>query len=274
MTTARPGDHAMKRVLRAAAKSGALAVRLRRKMLRGEVSEDVNWWELPLPKRTVLRAWYGSVPSSVGTIYRAPGWMSPPERLAVYAIVYGLRPNRSLEIGTFYGGSALIIVAALDDIGAGTLECVDPNPKISARHLRQIEHRATINPVPSPEGLAPLASTPAQKFDFALIDGDHSYNQVISDIEATCELLADDAVVLLHDAHYHEVADAINAVLDRYPGRLIDCGMVSTLEAGDDSQAPADRSRPVVWGGLRMLRWTGSGAKPRATDSAVRESTT
>lgn len=267
-------DQATNRVLRTAAKSGALAVRLRRKISRGSASEAVNWWELPLPKRTVLRAWYGTVPSSVRTIYGAPGWMSPPERLALYAIVYGVRPTRCLEIGTFYGGSALIIVAALDDIGAGTLECVDPNPKVSARHTQQIEHRATIHAVPSPEGLAPLVQTPAERFDFALIDGDHSYNQVVSDIEATCELLADDAVILLHDAHYHEVADAIDAVLDRYPGRLIDCGMVSTLEAGDDPQAPADRSRPVVWGGLRMLRWTEARADTRSAGSAEQKSAT
>ena len=99
-------------LLRITAKAATAAVRLRRNALGRSAEEPIHWWELPLPRKVVARGWYGSIPSRVGTIYEAPGWMLPSERLALYAIVYGLRPKRSLEIGTFYGGSAMIIVAA------------------------------------------------------------------------------------------------------------------------------------------------------------------
>lgn len=245
--------------LRVMARSAAFAMRRWRKALRRSTGEAIHWWELPLPKKVGQRAWYGTIPRRIGTIYQAPGWMSPPERVALYAIVYGLRPKRSLEIGTFYGGSAMIIVAALDDIGAGTLECVDPVPRVSPRRLRRIAHRATIHAVPSPEGLAAIAPAPADRFDLSLIDGDHSYHQVVGDIEGTLEVLADDAVILFHDAHYHEVAQAIDAMIEKYPAELVDCGMVSTLEAPENRVG--DDGRPVVWGGLRMLRYRGSQAR-------------
>ena len=49
-------------------------------------------------------------------ISSAPVLMQPAERLLLFSPVRALRPGRLLEIGTHKGGSAMIIVAALDDI--------------------------------------------------------------------------------------------------------------------------------------------------------------
>lgn len=65
-------------------------------------------------------------PTGFGTILDAPVHMLPPERVLLYSTVFGVRPERCLEIGTLHGGSAVITVAALDDIGSGKLVCVDP----------------------------------------------------------------------------------------------------------------------------------------------------
>jgi predicted O-methyltransferase YrrM len=197
-------------------------------------------------------------PARLDRIHEAPVLMTPPERVVLYSAVYGLRPRRSLEIGTFRGGSAMIIVSALDDIGDGSLTCIDPNPQIEPEVLRQIEHRATVHAVPSPEGLAGLASAPEDRFEFALIDGDHSYDGLVRDIEGVLEVLADDALILFHDAHFYEVADAIDAMLVRHADRLVDCGMVSTLQVPEDQ---VREGRPVIWGGLRMLRVAGKGQR-------------
>jgi predicted O-methyltransferase YrrM len=191
-------------------------------------------------------------PGRFHQIYDAPVWMEFPERVALYSTVFGRRPQRTLEIGTFRGGSAAIIVAALDDVGAGELICVDPNPQVDPELWARLAHRATMVAGPSPDILAGLAPTAALRFELTLIDGDHGYDGVARDIEGVLPVLADEAYALFHDAHYHEVAAAIDAALSRHPAELVDCGLISTLEV---PEAEEEGKRRVVWGGLRMLRF-------------------
>jgi predicted O-methyltransferase YrrM len=190
-------------------------------------------------------------PASIGVIDDAPVWMSIGERVVLYALVFGLRPDRCLEIGTFRGGSALIISAALDDVGDGKLICVDPSPQVAPEHWAKIEHRAMMLPGPSPAILEQAVEIAGGQFDFALVDGDHSKGGVVADIEGILPLLAQDAHILFHDAHYFEVIEAIDECLKLHPS-LVDCGLVST-EQTPDSQSI--HGHPVVWGGLRMLRY-------------------
>jgi predicted O-methyltransferase YrrM len=192
-----------------------------------------------------------SKPRGMRVIEDAPVWMSVNERLLLYALVLGVRPVRCLEIGTFRGGSALIMTAALDDVGAGRLVCVDPSPQMTPAHWAQIEHRAKMLVGPSPTVLGQARDAAGGPFDFVLVDGDHTREGVIADVEGILPLLADDAHVLLHDAHYFEVADAIDRVLELHPS-LIDCGLVST-ERTPGPESPG--GFPVIWGGLRLLRY-------------------
>ena len=64
-------------------------------------------------------------PERFNIVQTAPALMTVSERVVLYSLIFGLRPQRILEIGTKLGGSALVIGAALDDIGAGQLVCVD-----------------------------------------------------------------------------------------------------------------------------------------------------
>jgi predicted O-methyltransferase YrrM len=177
--------------------------------------------------------------------------MTWPERVVLYSLIFGLRPQRCLEIGTKMGGSALIISAALDDIGAGQLICVDSHPQVKPEHWQQLAHRTTLITGMSPRILPRTVEVAGGLFDFALIDGDHELSGVIKDIEGVLPLLTSGAYMIFHDAHYYGVADAIDRMLERYSDRLTDCGMLST------EQTPEGRTvkgRPVIWGGLRMLR--------------------
>lgn len=51
-------------------------------------------------------------PLGLPVIYDAPVQQFMPERLLLYSLICGLRPERTLEIGTLYGGSTMIICAA------------------------------------------------------------------------------------------------------------------------------------------------------------------
>jgi len=174
--------------------------------------------------------------------------MSMPERVLLYGIVAGLAPERTLEIGTFLGGSALIIAAALDDVDAGSMWCVDPEPRVEPADWSRIAHRATMVAQPSPAALAEARSEAGAGFDFCLIDGDHSRDGVWRDIEGTLPVLADESWILFHDAHFHEVREAIDEALAAHPEQLHDAGLVSAHSTTDDNG--------VMWGGLRLVRAT------------------
>jgi len=176
-----------------------------------------------------------------------PALMQRCERQLLYALVVALSPARILEIGTHQGGSALIIGAALDEIGAGSLVCVDLDPIVTEEAWQRIAHRATLLRGASPAVLVEARTAAGGLFDLAFIDGDHEFPGVIRDIEGVLPLLADHAYLLFHDAHFRETRRAIDHALLAHPGELVDCGMLSVkqnVEIEDD----------VVWGGLRLLR--------------------
>ncbi len=190
-------------------------------------------------------------PSRFSVIYTAPALMTLSERVILYSTVFGLRPRRCLEIGTNKGGSSLIICAALDDIGAGHLVCVDQNPLIAPEHWRQLVHHATLLKGASPNILGQALEAAGGKFDFALIDGDHELPGVIRDIEGVLPLLEDEAYMIFHDAHYYQVSQGIDQMLVKYKDRLSDCGMLSAEQTPENR---VENGHPVIWGGLRMVR--------------------
>ena len=188
------------------------------------------------------------LPSRVDVVSGDQSWMTMPERVLLYAVVAGLAPERTLEIGTFLGGSALIIAAALDDVDTGTIWCIDPDPRVDEADWRRIEHRATLIAEGSPEALPRAREMAGGPFDFALIDGDHSLDGVRRDIAGTLAVLADEAWILFHDAHFGEVRDAVDEALAAQPAELHDGGLLSSHSTTDENG--------VVWGGLRLVRFT------------------
>ncbi|MFN2503613.1 MAG: class I SAM-dependent methyltransferase [Acidimicrobiales bacterium] len=198
-------------------------------------------------------------PKRFPIIHDAPVWMTMQERVVLYGLVAGLQPRTVLEIGTFQGGSTMIMCAALDDLGEGRIVCVDPDPRVDPQHWASIEHRATMVAAPSPEAVAEAARRAGAPFDVALIDGDHSFDGVVRDIEATLPTLADDAHLIFHDVHYFEVGDAIDRCLERHGDVLCDAGLVSAGVTPHEEESPG---REVFWGGLRLLRYRRAGIRP------------
>ncbi|HEY2480212.1 MAG TPA: class I SAM-dependent methyltransferase [Solirubrobacterales bacterium] len=194
-----------------------------------------------------------SEPTRFGMIHDAPVHMLPSERVLLYSMVFGVRPERCLEIGTLYGGSAMITVAALDDIGSGRLVCIDPEPRVTPEVWAGVEHRATLLQGTSPEILPEAERTAGGKFEMALIDGDHSHAGVVRDVVGVMEVLADGGYMLMHDAHYGEVQEGIDEVLREHSGTLVDCGMLSSASTPDAS------AETVEWGGIRVLRMVSDG---------------
>lgn len=149
------------------------------------------------------------------------------ERLTLFSIITGLQPDRMLEIGTWKGGSAAVIVKAMDSIQRGYLVSVDPNPMVSSEHLKTIEHRTALVTAPSPDGLDRARQIAGAPFDLVFVDGYHSQENVVADTLGVLAFLSDDAYILFHDANYPEVENGINESLARKQSVLQDCGVIN-----------------------------------------------
>lgn len=192
---------------------------------------------------------YGA-PAHLESVFGAPAEQLLAERLLIYALVLALRPERCLEVGGHWGGSTLIIVSALEDAGVGRLVTVDPEPRFDAEMLARLGTRVDVLRAASPAALPAAMAAVGGPFEFALIDGDHSFLGVLQDIEGLLPCLAANAYVLFHDAHYVEVGSAIDEAIRRHPRRLHDCGLLSVEKALDSREVDGHQ---VAWGGLRLV---------------------
>lgn len=181
----------------------------------------------------------------------APVWMASSERLLLYALIYALRPARYLEVGSWKGGSALTVTAAMDAAGGpGAIVCVDPQPQFSDALFAQIQHRTAIVRGPSPDALPEAFAKAGGPFDFVLIDGDHSYLGAISDARGVMQYVADDAYLLVHDSHNPVVARAIDDFAAEYRDQVLDLGNLTR----EYIVQPIDGQPPARWFGLRLLK--------------------
>ena len=113
--------------------------------------------------------------------------------------------TRALEIGTYQGVSAVHIVTAM--AADGVLFCIDPWPEVAGRpnpcwlicerHLRRSGATERIRVIRGFSGEV-LDLIPA-RFDFAFIDGDHSWDGLQTDWGIVSQRLSSGGIVCLHD---------------------------------------------------------------------------
>lgn len=149
----------------------------------------------------------GEAPLS--TLTGVPGWESPEEQklLKKYANRVPI-DGITLEIGSEFGMSASIFrKCAFPSVH---IVCVDINPKAPfMANLKEADLNWRIHPFYHsskeffelwPEIVIPgFSSEKSPKFDLIFIDGDHTYDGVLFDLEGCDPLLKDGGIMLLHD---------------------------------------------------------------------------
>lgn len=200
----------------------------------------------------------GFDPGPLEVLRNPPIQQTGSERLLLYALIYGLRPARYLEIGTRLGGSALVVSAAMDAAQYdGRIICVDPGPDITPEDWARFERRTTLVRGYSPAALPAAARAAGGPFDVALIDGDHTEAAIFADAQGVLPYMRPGGLMLFHDAYTAEAFSAVRRLRWRHPWRIIDLGYL-TKEITIDDQTDADR--PKRYCGMRVLQMRRRGA--------------
>jgi predicted O-methyltransferase YrrM len=156
-----------------------------------------------------------------------------PENVhGLYNAIWKERPRRAIEVGMAYGISSLTILAALEKIGGeGTLTSIDPFQTEAWRRggLKTVEraglsHRHRF--IEEYDYLAlPKLIEQVQKFDFAYIDGYHSFDYVLVDFFMIDLLLEVNGVVGFNDCGWRSVFKVIRFLQTHKKYEEIDVGI-------------------------------------------------
>jgi len=188
----------------------------------------------------------------------APAWLTNGERLLLFTLIYCLRPRRYLEVGVLHGGSALIVVKALDAVnGEGKLVLVDPEPQIDDSHWRQIEHRSVLIRGESPTVLGQAEQMAGGSFDFVFIDANHETIPVMRDANGVLPYLADGAYILFHDGFRTAVSRAIDRFVIAHSGSIVDFGMLTRefTRKTDGPQSVQEKAGMARSCGFRLVQF-------------------
>ena len=197
---------------------------------------------------------------------------STQDRIALWGLIYAMQPKRVLEIGRARGGSTVLIASALRQVPGSVFVSMDPNVldehTIQPALEKSLQDRVTFIHGYSPAENQRASTAAGGKFDCVFIDANHFYEACLEDIRGILPYLAEDAVILLHDAFFAGVEDAVATAMNETPA-LVDCGLVSTL-AYHGAASQTYRDRPQVFGGIRMLRYRTARATPPPDASRLR----
>jgi cephalosporin hydroxylase len=180
----------------------------------------------------------------IGVVYHQPSDMCFTDRIMLYALVRGLRPERALEIGVRWGGSARIITSAMEENGIGQLVGIDPFPQAFRGKPEQLYKRYTLVSGYSPDDIELAIKKLDGSLDFVLIDALHTHDAVLADFRGIIPYLSAEAHVLLHDTYHQGIYEAVNKVLSEHPD-FVDCGFLTRNPS---------ISVPVFYQGLRLIR--------------------
>lgn len=184
-------------------------------------------------------------PERIGAAFLQPSDMCEADRIMLYALVRGLRPERVLEIGVRWGSGARIISAALQDAGSGRAIGIDPDTSNFRPEPAELFNRYALLEGYSPQAIPDAVKRLGGKIDFVMIDAMHTHDHVLADFSGVIPFLAPGAHVLLHDAFHTGIDAAIREVLEER-AELIDCGFLT--------RHPHITDAPVAYHGLRLIR--------------------
>jgi predicted O-methyltransferase YrrM len=128
--------------------------------------------------------------------------------LILYALTMMVRPKIAIEIGSRRGGSAIWIARAMEENNFGHLTCIDafvdrhggaqgflPHFHYNIKEMG-LDHRITLIHALSTDAV----SQASQECELLFIDGDHSYDGCLADIQNYVPRVRSGGALMIHDS--------------------------------------------------------------------------
>jgi predicted O-methyltransferase YrrM len=166
----------------------------------------------------------GTVQTSSGDRIAVHSHISAEEGEFLQRVIRDIRPKRSIEIGLAYGVSTLYICEALAEIGAERHVAIDPYQYdvpaedqvnfssftgwkgVGVENVRRAGYAQLVEHVPERSEVAlPRMAAEAQRFDFAFIDGYHTFEATFIDFFYIDRMLSVGGVIVFDDVGYPAV---------------------------------------------------------------------
>jgi predicted O-methyltransferase YrrM len=134
-----------------------------------------------------------------------PGASDIGVRNLLLTLVLCTRPRRVLEVGGHLGSASVVIAHALRLNRFGELIVLEPGPQYCQKlihHIRLAELQDWARVIPggtNDEQVRHILNTMAP-FELAFIDGFHSYDQTIQDLELVMNIMEENGLIVLHDS--------------------------------------------------------------------------
>ena len=178
----------------------------------------------------------------VASAFDSPSQTGVLQRLFLFGLVVAKRPQRILEIGFRFGGTSFVMLSALQDAGNnGKLVALDPCPE-PALDFSGFGDHFTLCRGTSPDDVKSAAQLLGGPIDLCHIDADHTYKAVMNDMKAVIGYMNDDSYILMHDACWPDVKNAIQDFLNQDSRGVIDCGLIDPFPNAEG------------WSGMHLLR--------------------
>jgi predicted O-methyltransferase YrrM len=137
--------------------------------------------------------------------------ISTHERAVLHWVISETRARAALEIGTAFAGTTLLLAASVLQVGRGKLYTIDPYGKERAPGILEgwptsLQEIVEFSPTFSTDFFIPSRDLPP--LDLVLVDGNHSYPNVMHDVLAAYEALRPGGFVVLDNAEQIDVLDA------------------------------------------------------------------
>jgi predicted O-methyltransferase YrrM len=113
----------------------------------------------------------------------------------LYGLVRALKPNLTVEIGSYEGGTAEVLGNAIEDNGFGFLMTIEREPELAAKAQERCAHLQHVSVV-NADALDVARSGALADIDFLVVDGGSHRDLEHQTFEP---LLAKEAVVVRHD---------------------------------------------------------------------------
>jgi len=168
--------------------------------------------------------------------------IDPEEGALLLSLICQHKFTRTLEVGCAFGVSSLYICEALSRMGSGCHTIIDPN-QYSEFHGIGIANlkRAGFDffeLIEKPSEVAlPALLAEGRKFQFALIDGWHTFDHTLLDLFYVNRLLEEGGIVAIDDLHLQGVRRAVRYMLN-YPNYEV---VASTEDFHRHQRAPVRR---------------------------------